>query len=71
MTRIREVVQQALHSGVLSIEAENQLRHLLALGYEPEDFRAFMTLQTAAMAGRVQQESRSQPSARAGELLAS
>jgi hypothetical protein len=58
MTRIREVVQQALSSGVLSIEAENQLRHLLALEYEPEDFRAFMTLQTAAMAGRVQQESR-------------
>jgi hypothetical protein len=62
MTRIREIVEQALSSGVLSIDAENQLRHLLALAYEPEDFHAFMALQTAAMQGRVQQESRAQPS---------
>ncbi|BAU15037.1 hypothetical protein LEP3755_55930 [Leptolyngbya sp. NIES-3755] len=58
MARIREVVQQALTTGLLSIEAENQLRLLLASDYDREDLRAFMTLQYAAMAGSVKQESR-------------
>jgi hypothetical protein len=55
---IREVVHQALSTGLLTIEAENQLRRLLATKYDREDFRAFMTLQNAAMSGSVKQESR-------------
>lgn len=55
---IREVVQQALTTGLLTIEAENQLRQLLANKYDREDFRAFMKLQSAAMSGLVKQESR-------------
>jgi hypothetical protein len=53
------VVEQALASGVLSIECEEQLRLLLAKKYDREDFWAFMRLQEAAMAGVVCQESRS------------
>lgn len=58
MSRIREVVQQALSTGYLTLAAENQLRQLLRTKYEREDLNAFMTLQQAAMAGRVRQESR-------------
>ncbi|EKF04049.1 hypothetical protein FDUTEX481_02874 [Tolypothrix sp. PCC 7601] len=58
MTRIRDVVQKALASGYLTVEAENQLRHLLTTRYDLEDFNAFMTLQEAAMNGNVKQESR-------------
>lgn len=58
MTRIRDVVQKALASGYLTVEAENQLRHLLTTRYDVEDFNAFMTLQEAAMNGNVKQESR-------------
>ncbi|MBD2440023.1 hypothetical protein [Nostoc sp. FACHB-110] len=58
MTRIRDVVQQALTTGYLTVEAENQLRHLLTSRYDLEDFNAFMALQEAAMNGKVRQESR-------------
>ena len=58
MTRIRDVVQKALSSGYLTVEAENQLRHLLKTRYDLEDFKAFMSLQEAAMMGKVKQESR-------------
>ena len=59
MPLIREIVCQALSSGFLTCEAENQLRHLLQhTKYEQEDLQAFMLLQRAAMAGRVVQESR-------------
>lgn len=58
MTRIRDVVQQALATGYLTVEAENKLRQLLAVPYDKEDFNAFMILQKAAMMGRVKQESR-------------
>lgn len=58
MTRIRDVVQKALVTGYLTVEAENQLRKLLATQYDLEDLNAFMTLQEAAMMGRVKQESR-------------
>jgi hypothetical protein len=58
MTRIRDVVQQALATGYLTVEAENQLRHLLTKRYDLEDFNAFMALQEAAMNGKVKQESR-------------
>ena len=58
MARIRDVVQQALATGYLSLEAENQLRQLLTTQYDCEDFNAFVVLQEAAMNGRVKQESR-------------
>ncbi len=58
MTRIRDVVQKALSMGYLTLEAENQLRQLLTTQYDLEDFNAFMSLQEAAMAGKVKQESR-------------
>ncbi|MDF5720487.1 MAG: hypothetical protein PUP91_08380 [Rhizonema sp. PD37] len=58
MIRIRDVVQKALATGYLSVEAENQLRYLLTTRYDLEDFNAFMSLQEAAMTGQVKQESR-------------
>lgn len=58
MIRIRDVVQQAIESGYLSVEAENQLRQLLTTRYDWEDFKAFAVLQEAAMNGKVKQESR-------------
>lgn len=61
MGLIRDVVQKALKTGYLTIEAENQLRQLLARKYDLEDFNAFMILQEAAMSGYVKQESRERP----------
>ncbi len=58
MTRICQIVQKALATGYLSIEAEAQLRQLLQSKYDREDFNAFMRLQQAAMSGCVRQESR-------------
>ncbi|WP_071188618.1 hypothetical protein [Trichormus sp. NMC-1] len=58
MTRILDVVQTALTTGYLTVEAENQLRQLLTTQYNLEDFNAFMTLQEAAMMGKIKQESR-------------
>ncbi len=60
MTLIRDLVQKALKTGYLTLEAEEQLRVLLATRYELEDFKAFMSLQEAAMTGQVKQESREQ-----------
>ncbi|MFM2061842.1 MAG: hypothetical protein RLZZ507_1512 [Cyanobacteriota bacterium] len=58
MTRIRDIVQTALTTGYLTVEAENQLRELLTTRYDCEDFNAFMALQEAAMMGQIKQESR-------------
>lgn len=66
MALIREVVQTALTTGYLTIEAEDLLRSLLARKYGPEDFQAFMILQEAAEAGKVKQESREQLTVDAG-----
>ncbi|MEP0794390.1 hypothetical protein NDI44_07650 [Trichocoleus sp. DQ-A3] len=55
---IRELVEQALTIGYLTVEAEDQLRQLLRKKYDNEDFNAFMTLQKAAMTGLVKQQSR-------------
>jgi hypothetical protein len=60
MVCIRDVVQEALTSGYLTIEAENQLRRLLKTKYDAKDFDAFMSLQQAAMDGYVKQLSRCQ-----------
>ncbi|HEY9610400.1 hypothetical protein [Allocoleopsis sp.] len=58
MNLIREIAQQALTTGYLTVEAENQLRQLLSKKYDWEDFKAFIRLQQEAMEGRVKQESR-------------
>ena len=58
MILMREVVQQAFRMGYLTVEAENQLRQLLAKRYDLEDLDAFMILQQAVVCGRVKQESR-------------
>jgi hypothetical protein len=59
MVLIRDLSQQALAIGYLTIEAENQLRRMLTTTkYDLEDLNAFMTLQLAAMSGLVKQESR-------------
>jgi hypothetical protein len=58
MAQIRNLAQQALKTGYLTVEAEEQLRQLLSNRYEIEDFNAFMMLQEAAMQGKVKQESR-------------
>lgn len=61
MSLIREIVQQALETGYLTVEAENKLRYFLSRKNDWEDFRAFIRLQQEAMEGRVKQESREYP----------
>jgi hypothetical protein len=58
MLLIRNVVQQTLETGYLTVEVEEQLRQLLQTKYDLEDLKACMSLQQAAMAGHVKQESR-------------
>lgn len=58
MVLIREVVQQAVATGYLSVAAENQLRQLLTTKYDRDDLKAFLTLQQEVLDGRVRQESR-------------
>lgn len=58
MLLIRNLVQEALSTGYLTLEAEDQLRQMLAAKYDREDLKAFMTLQQAAMTGQVKQQSR-------------
>jgi hypothetical protein len=58
MTVIQEVVKQAIYAGYLTLEAENQMRQKFeTTKCNLEDLDAFMSLQLAAMAGRVKQES--------------
>ncbi|MGB3402961.1 MAG: hypothetical protein WBA77_09740 [Microcoleaceae cyanobacterium] len=57
MTRIRDVAQQVIVKGYLSLEDERQLRSLLNKKYDLDDFKAFMNLQWAVMDRRVKQES--------------
>lgn len=58
MVRIREIVKQALATGYLTVEAENQLRSLLRSRYGKEDLNAFWKLQEAVRTGFVKQQSR-------------
>ncbi|NJL60624.1 MAG: hypothetical protein HC903_00805 [Methylacidiphilales bacterium] len=58
MVLIRDLVQQVLKTGYLTLAEEKQLRNLLKTKYDKEDLNAFMTLQEAAMNGLVKQESR-------------
>ncbi len=55
---IRDVVKQAITAGYLSLEAENEIKQIFSSAHcELEDLNAFMSLQLAAMAGRVKQQS--------------
>jgi len=57
MTLIGTIVEKALTSGYLTVEAEEQLRHQLQMTkYGLDDFEAFITLQTEVMEGRVRQQ---------------
>ena len=58
MELIREIVKQALHTGYLTLEAEEKLRNMLRNKYDLEDLEAFIDLQQATMIGMVKQESR-------------
>ncbi len=58
MVRIREVVEEAIETGYLTLEAEEELKLMLKNKYELEDFEAFIKLQQAARIGAVKQESR-------------
>ncbi|MEG4518290.1 MULTISPECIES: hypothetical protein [unclassified Microcoleus] len=56
--QVREVVKQAIAAGYLSLEAENEMQKIFSSAKcDLEDLNAFMSLQLAAMAGRVRQES--------------
>ncbi len=57
MTRIRDIAQQVIVKGYLSLDDERKLRSLLAQKYDLDDFKAFMNLQWAVMDNRVKQES--------------
>lgn len=54
---IRDIIRQALTTSYVSFEAENQRRQLLPTKYDLEDLNAFMTLEPAAIAARIGQES--------------
>jgi len=58
MKLIREIVEQAINTGYLTVEAEEKLRKMLQNKYDLEDLEAFIDLQQAAMIGMVKQESR-------------
>lgn len=58
MLLIRHLVHEAISTGYLTIEAEEQLRQMLTKKYDQEDMKAFMNLQLAAMSGNVKQQSR-------------
>ncbi|WP_013325356.1 hypothetical protein [Gloeothece verrucosa] len=58
MYYIRDVVKQALDTGYLTLEAEENLRRMLSKKYSEEDLEAFIALQQAAMSGLVRQQSR-------------
>ncbi len=58
MASISDLVKTTLKAGYLTVEAEDQLRKLLAIEYNLEDLNAFVSLQEAAMTGQVKQESR-------------
>ena len=60
MVFIRDLVQEAIETGYLSLETEEKIRDLLKICCNDEDLEAFVELQQAVIAGKVQQESREQ-----------
>ncbi|HEY9602766.1 MAG TPA: hypothetical protein V6C85_14220 [Allocoleopsis sp.] len=57
MVRICEIVEQAINTGFLDVQAEEKLRQLLSAKYDGDDLKFFMKLQLAAMNGDVKLES--------------
>jgi hypothetical protein len=57
MALIREIVQQALTTGYLSLAAEDKLHQLVQVEFEEEDIDALMRLEQAAIAGTIKKES--------------
>ncbi len=53
---IRKLVQQAFRKGYLTLEVEEQLRHLYNAGCSLDDVDALTDLQDAVMYGRVKRE---------------
>ncbi|MBW4570242.1 MAG: hypothetical protein KME31_20095 [Tolypothrix carrinoi HA7290-LM1] len=64
MVLIRDIVQQALNTGSLSIPADEQLQQLLQTEFEEKDIDALMLLQEAVQSGRVRKEYRNPKSDR-------
>ncbi|MEH2325544.1 MAG: hypothetical protein V7K32_18695 [Nostoc sp.] len=58
MALIKEIVQEALTNGYLSVVAEDKLRSQLQSNYDSEDLDAWIILQRAIVGGDVKQESR-------------
>ncbi|WP_319419937.1 hypothetical protein [Pleurocapsa sp. FMAR1] len=58
MGMISKIAEQALNTGYLTVEAEENLKLMLRNKYELEDLEAFIDLQQATMLGVVKQESR-------------
>ncbi|MEA5617696.1 hypothetical protein VB711_07580 [Cronbergia sp. UHCC 0137] len=56
MHLIKEIVQQALTSGCLTIAAQSQIRLLLQTNYDSEDIDALVILQRSVECGEVKQE---------------
>jgi hypothetical protein len=57
MILIKQIVQQALNTGYLSVTDQNQIRVLLRTNYDSEDLDAFIILQRAVVTGEVKRES--------------
>lgn len=58
MNQLRNILKQALECGYLTVEAEEQLRQILADKYDPEDLENFLILQESLSTGKVKQQSR-------------
>ncbi len=57
MIMIKEIVNQAIALGYLSVKAQNQIRNLMQSNYDSEDLDALIILQRSVMSGEVKQES--------------
>ncbi|BAY93354.1 MULTISPECIES: hypothetical protein [unclassified Tolypothrix] len=55
---MKEIVEQALTTGYLTIAAQNQIQSLLASDYDSDDLDAYIILQRAVVAGDVTKEAR-------------
>ncbi|MFN6514643.1 MAG: hypothetical protein RMY29_009090 [Nostoc sp. CreGUA01] len=58
MTLIKQIVEEALATGYLSIVAEEEMRSLIQSDYDSEDLDAWILLQRSVVSGDVKQESR-------------
>ena len=58
MKLIRDIAKQAINTGYLTLESEENLRSMLKNKYDLEDLEAFVNLQRASMVGIVRQESK-------------